>query len=624
MKKHISLFIFALMFIGALHAGDKRQIAPGKASAPFSVKGDLTGFRESDFASVEKYTYASRGLLVFLDDTEEFIGDAVSGVFYVAFAQAACPIIVSSSIIENVFRLLTREAGLKKCAEQFKAGMFIGEGYTEELCVGEYMRMADNVSRDLAKNSWIIKKIRPELYLFLPHSYLVAHAIPIEEAEKYTVEPMAALTPCELKLGLKVNHMETISSKDKDDTSAHVLAIRKPSPEPDYATYFVSALYDDSTRASAIFCQRTDYVTWREKLPLWSIFLMGHGYLKKRIVGLTLADFQKVLWFFENKINMRLLAYLSCYAAGMNTEIIYRDAKSGIQKVYSFPIITRALTDAPIEATSDLEDYKFSEFIQLTEQTTTEPLNYAKITVSLYGPIFGDHMQNWPQIKLPGIEWFSVQRSNADIASIGTHLALTRDPHKPLDITQFMGSYAIDSKTKKAREPIILTLYAPIIPFEVILDAPSLVAVVSMIPGDAIHVFNKISTSFELERFLELFMNISGSDVEKIIYIELLTSKKKPIAHDIIIMASGDVPYAYYYSSQTPFQPLNIKRAEAQPRLAHSAEIAHYEDLLRKIKKFIADESVSRPDRESIKKLSETIEKKAKRGPVIMPAQALP
>ena len=83
----------------------------------------------------------------------------------------------------------------------------------------------------------------------------------------------------------------------------------------------------------------------------WVIYLNGHSEYKKNIATISLQQFPLFLDFCNSRINTALLVYSSCYAAGHNATSIYRELTSAEgASVYSFPIVTQAITDAPVRS----------------------------------------------------------------------------------------------------------------------------------------------------------------------------------------------------------------------------------------------------------------------------------
>lgn len=516
----------------------------------FQKKGEEDMFRKNSitiFAYVllssivfPAHPSPSRGLLIFLDDSETDIR-AVSNSLLAALYQQAGPILASASLLRNIFsdyNELYKKEDPNDLVKRFRRARAFKDDEGQE---GRKAKKEEKyiLLRALAfdPTAWTIKKINDSLYLLIPHAYLKKLTINIDSIKMY--DP-SKISDIELQVGLKVNHMELVTIED---------ILKQSSKGYNYADYFIEALYfiripfgivNILKEMSAIFCTHADYAHNVSNQPIWSLYMTGHGNMNESIVGLKLDDFKKLLDFLEHTINVRLLIYNSCYAAGLNTEIIYKDAKSAIQRTYSFAIITQAITDAPVaglrvmvELSRDgrltLETFEnFADFLK--EVTSSEVVNYEKAATTIFPLLPKEELKfseaqvwgNIPQIKLPGIEWFSVMASRKDIVSIGSILAKTRDPRKSLNVVNFF-------KT----DPKAILLYAADIPFELVIDSKNLEAIISMIPGDAVHVLKRISSSTKNPKeILNWFMAISMLDSYKIFFIEEINTIKNVIIYN--------------------------------------------------------------------------------------------
>jgi len=538
-------FTLLLWLIGAFANQASVMSVPKKPASILEIKKaqeEFTDFK-SKIKDIAKCSYERKGLLIFLDDSKEKDqADAIFGPLQLAaLDKEEGPIIASASLLS-----------WNDVLNEFKSS-------------GKY------------RGRWIVKEISDNnIYLLIPHTYLNKIGIDINLVKSYT--PMGSISPVELQLGLKVNHMKTV---DLATINKIALGLNRDKDRKN-AGYFIEALYDTDKKTSDIFCMRSDY-QGKTVLPVWSFYLLGHGTMKESTGGGTLAhitvnDFKKVLNFLDHKINTRLLVYSSCYGAGTNAEIIYKDSMSAIQKTYSFAIITEAITDAPTEGKASAFDFN----IFLKEVTTFGPIDYKKAIESVclytkdtYDPLtkkLGERRLwgNVPQIKLPGLEWFSVMESQKDIAQIGSILAQARDPQKPLNIVKFFNA-----------DPKGLLLYAAEIPFELIINSVNMDAIISMIPGDALHKIKKISSNRKTEDVIDWFMKIELLDPLKIFFIEevndiknVLVYNKKisslPLKHDL---------YAFFEKNGA----LYIKEPGKAPDVCTQDQKKKYNNLLKRV-----------------------------------------
>ena len=406
-----------------------------------------------------------KGLLIFLDDSEVDKLGAVSYGLLIALYQEASPIIASTSLLHTLL------------------GYSVKDNRSIDVLMHDFVRLDSKTTQKaiqekkdiliskigFKEDRWIIKKINNSLNLLIPVSYLDSLNIMRDKVKKIG-NVTHVISDVELQLGLKVNHMETVDYK----TLSRPIYARVwnyffgGSP---LADYFVDSLDN-------VFCKKDDYKSKNIDNPLWFIFLYGHGLINHSIADLSLNSFKKLLTFLENKVITKLLVIQSCYVAGVNTDIVYGEIKKGTQQYYSFPIIVQGLNDVitfsqmpeldcfiwNIKQKIQLRTSKdFADFLQRAKEGEG---NYSEIIK----PITEYPVESTPQIKLPGIEWFSVLDVDKIIVSIGSILAKTRDPDKPLDVISFF-----------KKDPQIILLYTDNIPFELKIDSHNLWAIVSMV-----------------------------------------------------------------------------------------------------------------------------------------------
>lgn len=533
---------------------------------------------------IKEFTYVPRGILFFIDDSEkekESIG-AIGGDLLIALYQHAGPIIVSASLLRTFFSENAAQAAAlvgknaQQLAKEYQTAFWRANKAEQKAILMKAL--------NFELSQWAIKEINDFLYLLVPQEYVQALKIDMAIIKKVSDEPK--ITPVELQLGLKVNHMKNITSLSEITS--------KTIGEPSRPHYVVNALYNTSRKTSDIFCMRSDYHAHNEsQVPLWTIYMDGHGTMNGKIVGMGLDDFKEVLNFFEKSINTRLLIYKSCYAAGLNNEIIYKDARTAIHKTYPFAIITQAITDAPVmgigprpeEVRGKLELEILVHFDDFLHDVQSEVIDYAALTKYLFPSLpeeklKGFGLQVWanvPQIKLPGVEWFSVMASQKDIVSIGSILAKTFDANKPLDVVKYF-------KT----DPKAILLYAADIPFELIINTNNLEAIISMIPREAVHKIKKISSQKKIDEITQWFMSIEMLDTHKTFFIKTVNSIDDVIIYNKKIPANimGGIPdvyecYAFYRDKDTVYVR-TAKQTKAQ--IATTAQINNYEQLLKKLR----------------------------------------
>lgn len=548
-------------------------------------------------------TPKKRGLLIFLDEVEKHMTEAVGEDLINGLYQAENPIIVSYSLMCNLLEYRERdkrsvsvlmvERGKLKNAEYldwFKekyGASWLDEIYRKEAVI--HCKIA------FKPEQWIIKEINNSLLLLIPYKYCDSLGVNGESVKEYT----NISNDIELKMGFRVNHMKTLEytsiyrSSLKKYFYQYIIGIDS-SAIFRFADYFVNSL-------DTIFCKKSDYnmrnsiiTEWNDykskniPIPEWIIYIMGHGLKNDSIANMSLNDFKQFLMFLENKIKTGLLFMVSCQVAGVNVNQIYGELKSGTQQYYSFPIILQGLSDAITFSRRpkiDLDAFwrsknndvllnqgfnkwlesgdlklQIKDFAEFFKRANEEEGDYRKIVEPL---IDQSSVTNELQIKMPGVEWFSLIDTKNKIVSIGSILAKTRDPQKPLDITSFF-----------KKQPEIILLYTDNIPFELMIDVASVKAIVSMVsPGLAesysarvIQKIKKISTSKleSLENILNLFASVAYTNGAKWFFVEEIDNGQE-IWKDVLIDGTyKDGVTAYLKDGYNFLHKLNIINKEQE------------------------------------------------------------
>jgi|GEM_PF-2870452 len=500
----------------------------------------------------------NRAMLIFLDEQESDdapdinkIG-AISTAFMMAFVGQAGPIIVSASLIANTRarKEPTYANDKQKLFDRYEELM---QKYKDNKCTeADFDELKDLFRFIMAFDKrtaapWIIKKVNDALYLLIPIQYLCD--LNINEAAVMAFDDKASFTQVEQQLGIKVNHMKTVTDIDE---------IKRPVPVPYVAQYFLDALYDPTREnPSSIFMTKKDYYACKNNnIPTWSFFIGGHGIMGVSIAYLLVHQFKNVLNFFEQELLVKLVYYLSCYGAGVNSKALYEDAEKGVDKAYPFAIITQAITDAPVavpvmelrmqgDELQVLYFMHFHTFVKLA--TSTEILDYKKIADCFIHKLQMSGARSMlPQVKLPGLPWFSVIHEER-VCAISATLAKTRT--KPLNIETFFA--------RKGRKvsPIGILLYAQEIPFELIVnsktetDAPP--TMISMIPGNALHHLKMVSSSVHsVEDLMLSFLHIKQLGPHKVFIIDAIKGKKglspSVMVHNVVIELTPQHNTVYY------------------------------------------------------------------------------
>ncbi len=434
-------------------------------------------FSVAKCAQPEHLDENARGVLIFLDqeeNEERGLGGPIWHSFAQAFVQDAGPIIVSATLIKNMFYNILSDSITPDQCKLLYTRLIDEENPTDaqKQQLHSIFTKIINFSEESARK-WIIKKISPALYLLLPHSYLGALKLSPSLVSGY-ISDEDYITSTEGELGLKVNHMRTV-------TAQH---IREAEPSLEEKDLFLQQVYNPITHKSHIFVTRDEYPT---KLSFfakqWSIYLEGHGgiYLENEtsseevVADLSYDDFRKFLTFLNYKIVTKLFYYNSCYGSGVAHEKIFKRQGDEPQATYSFPIISQTLTDG-LSSTTELRCSFKKEKLHLVTSVhydcffnaiVKKIIDYAKLSSYLVPETISDINSTLSQIKFPGLPWFSVI-DQSKVVSIGTIMAQTRT--KPLLI-------------KENSEAVLV--YASWIPFS--LNFCCRIPIVSMIPGPALH-----------------------------------------------------------------------------------------------------------------------------------------
>jgi hypothetical protein len=456
------------------------------------------------------------GILIFLDDYEgddnprpEYVFGALSSSLLSAVMQEAGPIIASASLITNINETeKPKEKDPVKLVENFSL-----ERRTKQEAEEHKRTILSLASFNVeTAKKWIIKRINDSLYLLLPKKYLQEKKIHPDLVKPWSLDPNSPITVTEQVLGLKVNHMETVNLSQ----------VRKPLPPPEFADYFMRAMGIIEEKKNKIFVTHGEYPTEnKDIMPTWVVYIGGHGALGQAIVALRPSLFREFLDFLGTKITTKLIFYVSCYAAGVTAEAIYRGLKE-IDRTYPFTIIAQGLPDLsvltpgfsiPSEHVLRLRPSRnFDSF--LMKASDPNIVDYRKIIEPLTGDFSKIYLSSLPQIKFPGLPWFSILDTDR-VVSIGSVLGSTRT--KPLDITTFFA---------KKVEPIAILLYAKDVPFELIISTKVMPALISMIPGYAVHHIKKISSpNLSVQEILSGFFQVKNLGAEKTFGIETLTGR---------------------------------------------------------------------------------------------------
>lgn len=538
---------------------------------------------------------AAEGLLMFLDNDEKGYAGALTDELFIALAQKPGPILVSTSLLknalsewgkniddpsyENLFQSAIAKSNLQerntKLIDLFRRLRQFQYEEPEKKYFPMWAAYKYIALKAIQFNpkEWVIKKVNKSLHLLIPYTYLRNQTINIQHALEYNPE---IISDTELMLGLHINHMVTV-------TIENILQTPDPAPESDYV---IKTLYDEASGTSNIFCVREEYLNRFITIPMWTIFINGHGKHRSEIAGIKIHDFKKLLHFLEHKILCKLLVYDTCYSGGINIREAYQDTTKDLQNTYSFPIIMHALTDAGVHSTTlhitltgndelqVVNNISFTLFLQAAEEP--DITDYTDVVKYIFK--LGHKMQpnDAPQIKMPGLEWFSILDKD-QAASIGHILASSRNFNLPLKIVTFF-----------KKDPRILLLYASDIPFSLELN-PHLEAIVSMIPGPALHRLAGLwSDTKSINTIINMFMKIKDVQSDKLFFIREIKANEKSAQDALIIRRQADTSiddsfeyFAYYLYDNQLFVKSNTENDTS--RIATAQEVQEYQHYIQLI-----------------------------------------
>jgi len=530
-----------------------------------------------------------RGLLIFLDDQEQKEIGAIGGALVTALYQEASPIIVSNSLLYTLIQQREKDKRNINISLNELATEYFDKGWSHPLVLQKDHILMSRIG--FQPERWIIKKINDSLMLLLPKQYIESLFIDSNKVQEWH-KGSGLPSEVELKLGFKINHMKTIIFEEIN--SAHPVV---------FADYFIDSLEN-------IFCKKSDYKHANINIPEWFIYINGHGSINYSIAHLSLDGFKRFLNFLERTIIMRLLVVVSCQVAGVNSNKIYGEMKLATAKQYLFPIIIQGLNDVSALngiPSVDCRVWKRDKIIKL--KIHNDFLNFIKKAKTLDGnyseiisPIWDHSIENTPQIKLPGIEWFSVIDADKRVASIGSIFAKTRDPQKPLYVYSFFKKY-----------PEIILLYTDDIPFELKINYNRLSSIISMVssgpfetmPDFVVHRIEKISSIERFSEVLRWFKLIGDAKGSKMFFIDIINADTDSYK-DILIFGNETSDTIYYFKDKNNVlfrAELKAEERRAPISKIESAsefEIADYEIRMQQVQQYLEKSKEIKKEKQEI------------------------
>lgn len=253
----------------------------------------------------------------------------------------------------------------------------------------------------------------------------------------------------------------------------------------------------------------------------WMIFLSGHGSKETTIADMSIEEFKNFTHFLKNDINTKIFIYLSCFAGGINKikgyereKIVSTQKEALAQETFPFPIILLSSMEAPAVITGAV--YKFDDLFDGLAKSKEILPDYYRLMA--YADFFkdmevGTWVQNLPQIRLPGTEWFSVAALN------------TLDKNDNYIVLSKIQSRAREKYLNIKNTVHALFVYIQKIPFALSFFHKStdfIPRMVFLADGDQYHFAEIIAQNLNFQNLCTLFMPFD-KNATKTIYIDKLT-----------------------------------------------------------------------------------------------------
>ncbi len=410
---------------------------------------------------------------------------------------------------------------------------------------------------------WCIKKINHDLCLLLPKTFLDVRNVSLESIQHINTD---SARETELKLGLLVNHMITVTDLQQELNNFGSIISQQTESINDTDTPKATHGTDIGKLLDNLFCTHQSYQNTKIQAPIWSVYLTGHG-TNGYIANLHVDQFKLFLDFLENSIDTKLFFYSSCYANGMNADWVYVDQKTGEDKTYSYTIIAPGIPDHPIimglTSPNDFETSKelISNFIPFFEAAeSNQPIDYPVLAHLLTKT--NKQVSNWPQIRPAHATSFHfVDKGNQEVFSIPAGVDANNVP------------ITIPVNTR------LLTLSEHV--GEINLTSDNIEAIISEQSGFAVHAIDHLTSQHHsIDEIISLFTNcLDHSSVMKLFCIKKITtngSKLERVAEVLVLMALGvGAKFGYNVCTSKPIKnPFtqeykNIIKAFNEPSKMH-------------------------------------------------------
>ena len=385
-----------------------------------------------------------------------------------ALTSASHPILLSQTLVDMIF--FKKKINVQELEQSLWQNASDQKYYQHSLPYQEYCQLTFNA------NDWDVYKPTNDFTLFIPHAYTqaigahglsstaldLAHGLRLSTLHKYTFEDLR----------------KSLSTQDDLDqyNFCHIFVENKEYKKPAVTT----------------------------QCPQWVFYMYGHGWAETDIVGMPISQFKKeIMPFFAQAITTKLLAYSSCYANGLNTEIIYGD-NNACASQYPFPIIAESMYDRVVNhlpCIAITKDKKQKPVIRYAANSRTffrDAMRDTPVTLINFFPT-GSHYTN---ILMPIFIRYPNKRAFVPLLHSLFIGAEDAKKTEPLDLKKAL-------EENKTESPHYVFLTTPTISTPIIVNTDKF-ALASMIPGPVTHLFSHVISTIPLPTFRKKFY---GSDL---------------------------------------------------------------------------------------------------------------
>lgn len=424
----------------------------------------------------------------------------------IALAQKAAPIIITAPILRAF--LMLRHMGLQKAGSEAEAINYCNEhGYQDQIAV-----ILSRVPFD--DNEWDMYMPKgANFYLLIPKNF---------NRDGFNIKQLK---------NIKINNLQSESIRE--------------------IVEFEKKLWE----LESIFTQGSSG---------WIIYMDGHGFKGSNIAGMPIAQYQDLLFFFSQALGVRFLFYQTCYGAGENLVNAYESAAGQVQ--LPFVLASGATSDATIllgvpffyagqvdaehpyvmNAQNNffkhiLTDVNFHWFFLLAEaflNNTLEPSKSfqgfeekRKKMFKVYRLEEKTGLDPWGCVLFPVLHKdvkCDVKSRHSPLVfpvNVGYPIPVRRPDYPESTVTIVTNSVAQANTEIIVDKQDAFLLYPSVFHGDINISGSTMPLVVSMVPGKAVHVIDKISAPMlSLEDLLIGFIN-PWLLSDKLFFIKDLTCK---------------------------------------------------------------------------------------------------